>query len=189
MDNVDAALKEIDRAITKLGMKGIQTATRVHAEPLDIPKLKPIWEKMAQFDLPIWIHPYHNDKLDWDQGQLSWPFETSTAMYRLVNSKIFDEYPNIKFITHHLGGMIPYFYKRVPRQEAYRNFYGDTAVWGNVAAVMCGYAFFGGDHILFGSDGPFGRRQIQIDSVEWATIPEKEKEKIFTGNALRLLKL
>ena len=154
-NNIDVALKEAERAITKLGLKGIQIASRVHQEPLDLPQFKPMWALMSKLDLPIWIHPYFNDKLDWDKGQLSWPFETATAMYRLVNAGIFDEYPNIKFITHHCGSMIPFYYKRVPRSMDYQHFYNDSAVWGNTAALMCGYAYFGSEHILFGTDAPF----------------------------------
>ena len=40
---------------------------------------------------------------------LGWPYESSVAMSRLVFSGIFDRHPNLKIITHHMGGMIPYF--------------------------------------------------------------------------------
>jgi aminocarboxymuconate-semialdehyde decarboxylase len=202
MNNIDAALKEAERAIIKLGMRGIQTATRVHGESLDLPKFRPLYELMAKLDLPIWIHPYDNDKLDRDSGDLNWPFETATAMFRLVNARIFDDYPNIKFITHHCGSMIPTFAKRIPRPEVFRKFYNDTALYGNTAGIMCAHAFFGCDHILFGTDAPFepdlvytllgpqfGLTQTTIDSVERMTIPDAEKEKIFLQNALKLLRL
>src|SRR3989304_5220906 len=63
MNDVDAALAEADRAITKLGLKGVQIYTRINGEPLDNPKFKPLWETMARHDLPIWIHPTTYDKL------------------------------------------------------------------------------------------------------------------------------
>jgi aminocarboxymuconate-semialdehyde decarboxylase len=42
-----------------------------------------------------------------------WPYETSVAMARLVFGAYFDTFPNLKIITHHMGGMIPYFAGRV----------------------------------------------------------------------------
>jgi len=42
-----------------------------------------------------------------------WPYETSAMMARLVFGGFFDRWPNLKIITHHLGGMTPYFDGRV----------------------------------------------------------------------------
>jgi aminocarboxymuconate-semialdehyde decarboxylase len=146
MNNIDAALEEADRAITRLGLRGVQIYTRINGEPLDNPKFKPLWEKMAKYDLPIWIHPTTYDKLDNDIGVFSWPFETSSAMFRLVTSGVFNDHPNIKFITHHCGAMVPFFEKRIKwvlslvpglysnikhPEEHFRKFYNDTAVYGN----------------------------------------------------------
>jgi uncharacterized protein len=193
MNNIDAALAETNRAIDKLGLKGIQICTRVKGEPLDQPQFRPLWEKMVKHDLPIWLHPYDNPKLDPDGGRLTWPFETATAMYRLVTSGIFDDFPDIKFITHHCGSMIPHFGKRIPRPDQFRKFYNDTAVYGNTDALMLGYAFFGADHILFGTDAPLGPKNgltwQTLKSVEEMNIPDIDKEKIFIRNAIDLLRL
>jgi predicted TIM-barrel fold metal-dependent hydrolase len=169
---------------------------------------KPLYEKMVKYDLPIWIHPITYDKLDQDTGVFSWPFETSMAMYHLVTMGIFNDFPNIKFITHHCGAMIPFFEKRIKwimsatirkeppirnPEEHFRKFYNDTAVYGNTNALMCGYGFFGADHLLFGTDAPLGPRYgltgETISSIERMSIPENEKEKIFLQNAVNLLKL
>jgi uncharacterized protein len=208
MNNMDAALQEVDRAILQLGFKGVQICTRVAGEPIDLPQFKPLYEKMAKYDLPIWIHPITYDKLDQDTGVFSWPFETSMAMYHLVTMGIFNDLPNIKFITHHCGAMIPFFEKRIKwimsaairrepvirnPEEHFRKFYNDTAVYGNTNALMCGYGFFGADHLLFGTDAPLGPRYgltgETISSIERMSIPENEKEKIFSQNAVNLLRL
>ena len=109
MNDIDAALEEADRAIMKLGLKGVQIYSRIDGEPLYNPKFKPLWEKTAKHDLPIWIHPATYDKLDMDIGVFSWPFETSSAMFKLVTSGFFNDHPNLKFIVHHCGAMVPYF--------------------------------------------------------------------------------
>ena len=169
---------------------------------------KELWETMARLDLPIWIHPATYDKLDNDIGLFSWPFETTSAMFRLVTAGVFNDYPNIKFITHHCGAMVPFFQKRIKwvlslvpgmyptikhPEEHFRKFYNDTAVYGNTSALMCGYDFFGPDHLLYGTDCPlgpkFGLTGETAESIERMAIPAAEKEKIFFGNAANLLTL
>jgi uncharacterized protein len=82
-----------------------------------------------------------------------------------------------------------------PVPEYFKMFYGDTALHGNVPALMCGYEFFGADRILFGTDMPFGSEnglwpvRVTVDSVEKMSISAAEREKIFEGNAKKLLKL
>lgn len=207
MNDVDAALKEAERAIKQLGFKGIQIYSRINGETLDQPKFKPLYEMMARLNLPIWIHPTTDADLD-TGGILGWPFETATAMYRLVLSGVFNDFPDIKFITHHAGSMIPFFERRlrwllypsrVPEGlkdpiEHFRKFYNDTAIYGCTAGLMCAYAFFGADRLLFGTDAPlsgpkYGLTQVTIDSIMDMTIPEAEKEKILFKNAIELLSM
>jgi predicted TIM-barrel fold metal-dependent hydrolase len=207
-NNIEAALEEIDRVILQYRFKGIQVCTRVNGEPLGLPKFRPIFEKMASYDLPIWIHPTPNDSLEHDGGVFSWPFETTMAMYSLVTSGIFNDYPNLKFITHHCGAMVPSFSKRIkwimgaiPRknepvhnpEDHFRKFYVDTALYGNTDGLICGYAFYGVDHLLFATDAPLGPRYgltaETISSIEGMPIPEADKKKIFTQNAVNLLRM
>lgn len=230
MNNMEACLKEIDRAITQLGARGVQVFSNVNGRPLDEPEFCPLFQKMAEHDLPIWLHPtrpstfadYPVEKKSryemwWVVG---WPYETSVAMARIVFAGMFDKFPNLKIITHHLGAMIPYFegrfgggldqlgartskadeglvthnLKRRPL-DYFRMFYGDTAVFGAVAPLECGLAFFGIDHVLFGSDMPFdpekgpGYIRETVRAIEAASIAPSDREKIYEGNARRLLKL
>ena len=123
MNNPEEASKEVDRAVKELDARGIQIFTNVNHEPLDQEKYWPIFEKMAGYDLPIWLHPARGqefpDYLTEKDSQfeiwwvMGWPYETSVAMSRLVFWGIFDKLPNIKIITHHMGAMIPYFEGRI----------------------------------------------------------------------------
>lgn len=123
MNNVKASIAEIERAIDKLGARGIQIYTSVNGRPLDDPEFFPIFERMAAYDMPIWMHPTKpNTRPDYPGEQTSkfeiwwafgWPFETSAAMARMVFSRFFERLPNLKIITHHLGAMIPFFEGRV----------------------------------------------------------------------------
>ena len=221
MNNMDAALKEVDRAINDLGFKGIQIFTPINDKPLDSPEFMPLYEKMSQYDLPIWLHPYRPDNYaDYRTEsksrfslylRLGWPYETTTAMVRLVFSGVLERYPNLKIITHHCGAMVPFFESRIdegpdsrlfrgeevyekltrPSGEYLKKFYADTANI-RLPGLICGYQFFGGDHLLFGSDLPYGGDKfvrLGIDSIGQMDISETEKAKIFDGNARRLLGL
>jgi len=124
MNNVQASLDEMDRAITRLGAKGIQVFTNVNGRPLDDPEFYPIFERcVKKYDLPIWLHPVRTSKFaDYPTETKSkyeiwwlfgWPYETSACMARMAFSGMFKKLPNMKVITHHLGAMAPYFVERI----------------------------------------------------------------------------
>ncbi len=191
MNNMEATVEEIHRAIKDLGARGVEFYTNAKGKPLDLPEFEPVFRIMAEeYDLPIWVHParpaqfadYPGEKKSkyeiwWTFG---WPYETSVFMARIVFAGYFDKYPNLKIITHHLGGMVPYFEGRVgpgwdqlgsrTSDEDYgalleslekrpidyfKLFYADTAVFGSVSATKCGLDFFGAEHVVFASDAPF----------------------------------
>jgi predicted TIM-barrel fold metal-dependent hydrolase len=116
-------MREMERAVGTLGARGIQLFSNINGKPLDRPEFLALIDRMAAYDLPVWLHPYRGAEFSdyasetrsqfeiwWTFG---WPYETSVAMARLVFSGIFDRHPNLKIITHHLGAMAPYFEGRV----------------------------------------------------------------------------
>ena len=230
LNNMDATLVEAERAVVELGAKGVQIGSNINGRPLDDPEFFPLYAKMAELDMPIWLHPTRAaDFPDYKAEQRSkydmwwvfgWPYETSVAMGRLVMSGVFDRHPDIKIIAHHMGGMVPYFEGRVgpgldqlgkrsndpddmgalDRLEKrpydyFRMFYADTAVFGSIPATECGLAFFGSDRVLFASDAPFdpergsGYIRETIRVIDNITASIEDKQKIYEGNARRLLKL
>jgi predicted TIM-barrel fold metal-dependent hydrolase len=194
MNNIEAALAEIDRAINELGARGIQLFTNVAGKPLSTPEFRPVFRRMADHDLPIWIHPmrgpnfpdYASEKQSEDEIWFSfgWPYETTACMTRLIYSGLFDEMPDLKIISHHMGGMIPYFpvkinlgFKQIffgtPEKnpvaeerglkrrpiDYFKMLYADTAIGGEEAPTRCGHAFFGTARCLFATDAPFDAEQ------------------------------
>lgn len=190
MNNPDAAVEETERAIKDLNAVGVQFFSNVNGSPLDLPEYRPLFEKMAGFDLPIWLHPTRGsnfpDYLTEEKSKyeiwwtFGWPYETSVAMARIVFAGYFDQFPNLKIITHHMGAMIPYFEGRVgpgwdqlgsrtsdedysmvlkqlkrPHLEYFKMFLADTAMFGSLSGTKCGLDFFGVDNLLFASDSPF----------------------------------
>ncbi len=226
MNDMEAALRETDRAIKELGFRGVQIFTPTGGKPLDSPEFMPLYDKMAEYDLPIWIHPERDVSFVDYPGEkrsrymifhiFGWPYETAAAMTRLVFSGVFDRHPDMKFITHHCGGLVPYFEQRIIGAydhaevlrgakyklglseepiEYFKKFYNDTAIYGHTPGLMCGYAFCGPERMVFGTDFPYdselGDRYTRqtIESVERMDIGDKEKKMIFEDNARRLLKL
>jgi uncharacterized protein len=228
MNSMDATLKEIDRAVRDLGAKGIQVFTNVAGKPLSAPEFRPIFKRMVELDLPVWVHPMRGPQFaDYvtEQGSedeiwftFGWPYETTACMTRLIYSGLFDEMPRVKIITHHMGGMIPYFAGRIalgfkqiffgvpdrnpgaerlkkPPREYFKMLYADTALNGDVGATVCGHAYFDTERCLFATDAPFdsekGRGLIAgtIAAVNALDISPAAREQIFSGNARALLKL
>jgi predicted TIM-barrel fold metal-dependent hydrolase len=229
MNNIDATMEEIDRTINDLGFRGIYMHSNINGKPLDSPEFLPIYEKMAKYNLPIYIHPWRSDSVaEYPNEERSkymiasvfgWPYETTAAMTRLVFSGILEKYPNLKVVTHHCGGMVPYYAQRIFQHygqqsmsargragylrelsktplEYYSMFYNDTAIHGNTSALMCAYDLCGADHIVFGADMPlgdhyFGVRSYRqtINAIEAMDITDDEKKQIFSENAINLLRL
>jgi predicted TIM-barrel fold metal-dependent hydrolase len=231
MNNVPAALDEMERAIGALGAKGVQIFTNVNGRPLDEPEFFPIFERMAtKHDLPVWVHPARTAKFADYPGEakskyeiwwaFGWPYETTAFMARLVFSRVIERLPKLRIITHHLGAMAPFFDKRIRYGydqfgsrtadedygallksmakhpvEYFRMFHGDTAVNGSAAAIRCGLDFFGSKRVLFGTDCPFDPQggplfiRESIKAIDSLRLPRNDRDGIYFGNALRMLRL
>jgi predicted TIM-barrel fold metal-dependent hydrolase len=230
MNDPEGALVELHRAVGPLGARGVQVFSNVAGAPLVAPPFLPIFEAMAGYDLPLFLHPYRgagfpdyqteNRSLYEIWWTFGWPYETSVAMARVVFEGLFDRWPSLKIVTHHMGAMAPYFegrlgpgwdqlgvrtsdedlsvvLKRLGKRpiDYFRMFYGDTALFGAYDATVCGLKFFGVDHVLFASDSPFdpekGPMYIRetIGVIDRLPITALEREQIYSGNAVRLLKL
>lgn len=231
MNDISAAIKELDRTVIELGFRGIQITSNIMDKPVDAPEFEPLFERMNYYGLPILVHPramtsgprsFNPGVVDkvglLAQKPFNWPFETTIAMGRFVWSGMLEKYPNLKIITHHCGGLTPYQANRISQHQSvgeidsyrahgrnwhfskrpieyYKMMFGDTAVWGNTSILMCGYDFFGADHVVFGTDMPFGGElgadyvRETIRSVEEMNIPDDEKREIFQDNPRRLFHL
>ena len=184
-----AAAREAERALAN-GANAIQLHTNVDGAPIDEEHFWPIYEIIEKSGRPILLHPIRTREMADYRTEtkskyeicsvIGWPFETGAALARLVFSGVMDRYPDLKVITHHLGGIIPYFEGRVAHSwdqlgvrtsdedyasllkrlkkrpfDYFKGFYGDTALAGARAPTICGISFFTPDHVLFASDCPF----------------------------------
>jgi uncharacterized protein len=187
----DAGVAEAKRAVKELGALGVQIYTNVKGKPLDCPEYLPFWDKISELGIPIWMHPARGaempDYMTEDKSlyeiwwTFGWSYETATAMMRLVYSKIMDNHPGLKLITHHFGGIVPMLEGRIgPGNDVMgsrtsdkdyvslrkglkkrvldyfkQDFWADTAVFTAEPATKAGLAFFPRDKIVFASDCPY----------------------------------
>jgi predicted TIM-barrel fold metal-dependent hydrolase len=191
MNAPDEAAKEAERILIDGNANGLQLHSNVNGACLDEPRFFPIFEVTAKSGKPILLHPARtadfpdfaaekNSKYEiWTI--LGWPYETSCTVARLIFSGLTARLPQLKFVIHHLGAMIPFFDARLetgwatlgsrtsdedysgvlkmlgkPLLDCFREFYADTALCGGRIGTVCGLQFYGADHVLFASDAPFG---------------------------------
>jgi uncharacterized protein len=123
LNDVEASVVEMERAVRELGALGIQIYTNVSGRPWDDPELEPVLAKAAELECAIWVHPSRNStwsdyptearsryEIWWTFG---WPYDTSAFMARIVFSGVLDRFPNLRVFTHHGGAMVPHFSGRV----------------------------------------------------------------------------
>jgi predicted TIM-barrel fold metal-dependent hydrolase len=215
--DMNRAMKELDYAVNELDCRGVTIETNQRGKGIDSPEYLPFYEKLAKHDLPLLLHPTNWEGyplVDMNQGWrmmhvFGWPFDTTQAVWRLIFGGVLDRFPSLKVVTHHLGAMFPYFQKRaettylkflkdkLPRHisEYWRHIYGDSALDGTDPAFPCGYAFFGPDRMVFGTDFPYGLAEGEdfirenLEGIHKMEIGEKEKQMILGGNAKKLLKI
>lgn len=217
MSDVEAALTELDRALTQLDALGAQFFTNILGAPLDDPRFEPLFARLEEADRAIWLHPTRSAAwADYpaesrsDYGlwwSIGWPYETAAALARLVYSGHMERHPRQLVIAHHGGGMVPHFSARLgmgpgyrqikdtlprPPLDYFRLFYADTALFGAPHAVRCVLDFFGPQHVLFGTDMPLGPAnavEATVADIDAAGLSGEDIVAVYAGNAARLLGL
>jgi aminocarboxymuconate-semialdehyde decarboxylase len=209
MDNPDAALAELHRAIDQLKMNGVVLLSNIRGRALTSPIYRPFFEEANRMNLCIFLHPMipvnSEPFKEYVLGPLvGFPFDTTLAVARMCFDGMLCELPNIRWIIGHLGGAIPYLMERL--DSGYRDFaecrvnidqppstylkqlYYDTVTFSSYNLRLA-RDLVGTDHMLMGSDYPhmLGSIERSVSSIHDLAIPEYEKNKIFSGNALSIL--
>jgi len=226
LNDIEAAFGELDRVV-QLGLCGVQIYTDVSGRPLDDPQFAPLFDRIAALDMPVLLHPVRgSDRADYPVEAASrfdswrifgWLYDTVSAMSRLVFSGLFDRHPDIKIVTHHLGGFAPYASERIREgydkllkaaqmrgepidlrkhpHDYFHDFYADTITIGSVPALRCGIDFFGVDRVMFATDMPFDTQggikyvEVALRAMDEIDLPAADKAKIFEHNARRVFRL
>ena len=209
LNNPEAAVREVDRAVTELGFKGFMPFGNANGVPLADERFFPLYERANDYGSVMYIHPTYPLGVEAMEDHMLMPmvgfvFDTTLAAAHLVYAGIPERYPDIKWALGHLGGTIPYLAERLdrgfyaydrcrthiskPPSEYLKRFYYDTVNF-DVNALRLAIDFAGVDQILAGSDYPhmIGSLEMMKDSIRSLGLSEEEEAKVFGGNAKRLL--
>jgi aminocarboxymuconate-semialdehyde decarboxylase len=118
-DGARAAV-ELERAVTKLGLRGAEIASNINGRYLDDPGFEPCWESAQALDALIFVHPNQvvgADRMkDYNLANLIGnPTDTSLSFAKLIFSGVLERFPRLKFLLAHAGGFLPYTWGRLQR--------------------------------------------------------------------------
>jgi aminocarboxymuconate-semialdehyde decarboxylase len=212
MQDVKAAIAELERCMVKLGLKGAEINDHINGRTLEEPEFRPFWKAAEQMGACIFFHQagetlvaarskrYH---LPNTIGNLA---DRAVTFATLVFGGVMDAHPDLKIVLGHGGGYTCYGIGRMDhgwqvRSEArvhitqppsayLRRFYYDCIVYDEPALRYL-VDRVGVDRVVFGTDWPY---DMALDwPVAWilgmASLSQEEKDAILWKNLERLLNL
>lgn len=217
--STSASLDEIDRCVDDLGFRGFGSFTNLNGRALDSEELFPIYERLARYKLPVYLHPtapLATEAVGLDIMPtliFGWAFDSTVAMTRLVYGRVLERFPEINFVVADVGGVLAFFAQRAVniytgrteeiRQryglkenplDSFRRFYVDTADHPS-STLKCVYDFFGADRMVLGTNYPYGPEEgcvlvkNSLKALADLNLSKDDREKILGGNAAKILRL
>lgn len=206
-----ASAKEFERATDELALPGAMLFSNVNGVALSDERFWPIYERAADRQAVLYIHPIHPVGVEamtewWLMPLVGFLFDTTLAASKLVFSGVAERFPGIRWVLCHLGGTIPYLAERLDRgYEAFedcrenitrppssflREMYYDTVNF-DPRALRLAIEFAGAEHVVAGSDYPhmIGSLDKMQRSLAALDLSASDREAILGGNAARLLGL
>jgi len=211
-NTISDALAELERVLALPGFVGVLVSSNVGGKYLHTREFFPFWNEVARRHVPVFMHPkpppgYQDDDI---APLLAFPADTTLSTMKLLYSGLFERHPELILILAHLGGTLPFLarridlgfedhhfpdiYRQIPRRPSdyLPKLYFDTALGWHKPAFDCAASLVGIEHLVYGSDyfmlgSEFMNRTNAF--LESLSLSKRDKEKIYSGNALRFLKL
>ena len=209
MDDPDAALRELERALDELRLNGVIVLSNINGRALTDPRYRPFFVECDRRRVCVFIHPMIPSSAEpfseFVLGPIiGFPFDTTLAVARLCYAGVFRELPNIRWILGHLGGAVPYLMERM--DNGYRDFaecrvnidelpstylkrlYYDTVSFSS-PSLRLACELVGADQLVMGSDYPhlLGSIDRAVSSIEALDLSKTDRERIFSGTAREIL--
>jgi len=211
LQDAQMAVAELVRAVKELGLRGIEIGTNVNGEEISAPRLAPIWAKIEELDVVVFIHPSgvtHPQRLvdHYLANIVGNPMETTLALSHLIFDGVLERHAGLKIVAAHGGGFLGAYPARMdhgyharrdvrenlpkPPTEYLKRIYFDTMVFDadQIAFLVHKY---GADHVVLGTDYPYDMGCYEpldligrVPGIDAATL-----DAIAGGNAAKLLKL
>ncbi len=211
LNDPQASVVELDRAIRELGLPGAMVFSNVAGVPLADERFWPLWERAAELAAVIYVHPTAPVGVEamteyWLMPLVGFPLDTTLAAARLVFAGVPERFPGIRWVLAHLGGAIPYLAERLdrgfhafrecraqisePPSAHLRRFYYDTVNF-DARALHLALEFAGPEQLLAGSDYPhrIGSLESMLSSLRALGAADEVTRAMLGENAERLLGL
>ena len=211
LNDVQASVAELNRAMTELRLPGAMVFSNVNGVALADKRYEPLWAEANRLNAVIHIHPTDPVGVEamtdyWLMPLVGFLADTTLAAAKLVFAGVPERYPNIKWVLSHLGGAIPYLAERLDRgweafpdcradiqtrpTEYLRQFYYDTVNFDPMA-VRLAVDFAGADRVMAASDYPhqIGSIPKMKSSLAELRVSDEERRKIMGENARKLYRL
>ena len=211
----DLAVKQLEEAITKQGLRGAAIGGSVDGEDFYDPKFHPVWAKAEELGAVLFIHPQSPPELAKrfrGNGRLSNtignPLDTTIALQHLIFEGTLDKFPGLKIIAAHGGGYLGSYAPRSDHAcfvspincnpdivlkkkptEYLNQIYFDALVFTEEALRHL-VAQVGASQVVLGTDHPIPWEEHPVDHVmATTTLSMTQRGAILGGNAARLLKI
>jgi len=167
-----AGIREVERAVNQLGLKGVTIASQVNGLSLDAKEFTPFYDLINQLGVPIFVHPALGPK-GYDLMKdymlpviLTREFDLGVAVTRLIAGGVLDRYPDLKLVFAHLGGGLAGYKERISRSsyrfklphsfdDYFDRLYFDMAGFeGSPIALRCALEVIKPERLIFATDYP-----------------------------------
>lgn len=207
------AAKEIERAVTVLGMKGAIFNSHTHGQYMSDPRFWDIFAVCEQLQVPLYLHPQTPPpamvkpflEAGLDGAVFGFGVETGLHLLRIITSGVFDRFPGLQMCVGHMGEALPYWMYRLDymhgvtvRSKRYeclqplkhrvsdylrKNVYVTSSGFGWEPAVRFAQQVLGVDRVLYAMDYPYEYEADEVRTLDSMDIPVAEKKKFFQTNA------
>lgn len=204
--------REIERAITKLGLKGVIVNSHIQNHYLDEARFTPILEACESLDIPLYIHPNTPSKqmiepfLDraLEGAIFGFGMETGLHLTRLITSGVFDRFPRLRVVAGHLGEALPFWIRRIdfwhtasaragrertiklertPLEVLRQNFWVTSSGMPWTDTILYTQQVMGADRVMYAMDYPYQYVADEVRGQDNLPISLDDKRRYFQTNA------
>ncbi len=214
-----AAAREIERGVRKLGLKGVIINSHTHGEHLDDPKFWDIFAAAEALDVPIYLHPNTPPpdmikpflEAGLDGAIFGFACETGLHMLRIIVAGVFDRFPKLRMIIGHCGEALPFWLyridymhkatlasqrypflkqlRRTPGEYLRENVYVTNSGVAWAPAIMLCHQVMGPEHTLYAMDYPYQFVPEEVKASDELPMNALDKKRYFQTNAERLFRI
>jgi aminocarboxymuconate-semialdehyde decarboxylase len=201
----ELAAREAVRCMTDLKLRGINISTTARDIEIGDRRLWPFWEKAAEHDAIVYIHPAGNPSPRFQKhflwNSVGQNFEEAMAIASLMYEGVLDAFPGLRICISHGGGYMPLCMGRIARNylekpstrvhmskspdEYLRQLYYDSCVY-DAEVLRHLVERVGASQVILGSDYPVGEWK-PIEFVRAAPgISDADKDRIIGLNSAKM---